>query len=671
MVMATSNDSKQFSRDQAIPDFGRRFKNLAVISRTGRSSTFRAQDSTTDAWVFIKMLNKAQSREPDSVTQFLNEPTLLKILNQRIPCACVVPVLEVSCLATQPYFVEPLLQGWPLSQAMRHRAGFNVLRSVRFVERSLGILVQIHGAGVVHGDLSPENIFLVTDATPRQDGILPEKYSLVFVDFESARRLEGTENRLGMPIIGKAPYMAPELVKGSTLTPRSDLYALGILFYEMLVVGYRPYAARTVEDIRKLKADSFQPIPLSLGVPQLLESFLQFLIALDPQKRFETAAVALSELRRLLELHECLSNPAPSTAALGKTPVEREQGEYVEARAQPISEQLVLESTIPNLTDLGLRSGLDELPNKFKALAIGDHERREIANYLAIPLRDSSQEQLVDFSIYSPDLVGPGSPFLIDVWAYLPVQRQEMLERASRRNRQVEVGSRSSVGVPWQIDLSMSLRLDGFEIENPTESFCWRGAVSNVSFLVRVPQALPARVYPGQVQILSGGMLVARLFFEVVVSREDCGPTQQFTREVTKSEERVRSAFASYSTHDREKVIQRIQGIAALDVDVFLDVLSIRAGQRWEEELWKAIESRDIFYLFWSEKAKASKFVEREWQYALKRRGIEFIHPIPLEDPRDVPPPEELSALHFNDIFLTLLLGLPQTGATRTKKATQ
>ena len=320
-----SNNSEQVRSEQEAPDFDGKFKNIAVISHSQRSSKFRAQDSTTDAWVFIKMLGEAQSRDPNAVTQFLNEPTLLKLLNQRI--SCVVPVLDVDRAGTQPYFVEPLLHGGSLLQAMRRQAGFNVLNAMRFLERSLVALVQIHSAGVVHGDLSPENIFLVTSATLLGDSVLPDEFSLVFVDFESARRVDGTENRLGIPIIGKAPYMAPELVRGNNLTPQSDLYALGILFYEMLV-GTRPYSARNVEDIRKLQADSFRAIPLSLGVPQLLENFLQVLIALEPQKRFESAAIALSELRKLLELHECLSNPAPSHANLGWSSVEpREKGE--------------------------------------------------------------------------------------------------------------------------------------------------------------------------------------------------------------------------------------------------------------------------------------------------------------------------------------------------------
>ena len=69
----------------------------------------------------------------------------------------------------------------------------------------------------------------------------------------------------------------------------------------------------------------------------------------------------------------------------------------------------------------------------------------------------------------------------------------------------------------------------------------------------------------------------------------------------------------------------------------------------------RAIESADVFYLFWSRFAKASEHVEREWRAALDKKGLAFIHPIPLEDPRKAQPPDELSSLHFNDIYLAIL----------------
>jgi hypothetical protein len=82
---------------------------------------------------------------------------------------------------------------------------------------------------------------------------------------------------------------------------------------------------------------------------------------------------------------------------------------------------------------------------------------------------------------------------------------------------------------------------------------------------------------------------------------------------------------------------------------VFLDVLSLRAGRDWAAALREEIPRNDVFYLFWSAHARASEWVEREWRCALAARGRDFIDPVPLAPPDEVPPPPELAGQHFND----------------------
>jgi hypothetical protein len=211
------------------------------------------------------------------------------------------------------------------------------------------------------------------------------------------------------------------------------------------------------------------------------------------------------------------------------------------------------------------------------------------------------------------------------------------------------------MATPLNRPLSVSMRLDSFVVERPIESFYWTGDVSNVSFLVTAPSELQAGPYAGKVAVLHNGMLLAQLLFEIVVLERVGDPGKFEMHEVKEKNERVRSAFASYSSKDKQEVLQRVQGITAVGVDVFLDVLSLRSGQLWEQELLKNIENRDKFYLFWSPNARVSDYVEREWRFALRERGLSFIHPIPLTDPKDAPPPTELSGLHFGDIFLTCM----------------
>jgi hypothetical protein len=100
-----------------------------------------------------------------------------------------------------------------------------------------------------------------------------------------------------------------------------------------------------------------------------------------------------------------------------------------------------------------------------------------------------------------------------------------------------------------------------------------------------------------------------------------------------------------------------VQAIRAGEIDVFVDIANLRGGDRWQEVLMREIAARDVFYLFWSREAARSEWVEKEWREALDRRGLDFICPIPLEDPRFATPPRELRELHFNDWCLAIIRG--------------
>jgi hypothetical protein len=142
------------------------------------------------------------------------------------------------------------------------------------------------------------------------------------------------------------------------------------------------------------------------------------------------------------------------------------------------------------------------------------------------------------------------------------------------------------------------------------------------------------------------GVQLMEVLFEITIGDH----TEKWARLETR-EKRIRSVFASYAHKDRADVVQWSRGASAVGIDVFLDVLSLRAGSNWQESIANAIDSRDMFCLFWSKAASRSKWVQWEWKHALEFRGCEFIQPVPLVDPLIAPPPIELSqCLHFEDV---------------------
>ena len=260
----------------------------------------------------------------------------------------------------------------------------------------------------------------------------------------------------------------------------------------------------------------------------------------------------------------------------------------------------------------------------------------------------------VHFALTSNSFVAPGSAFVMSVWAYLGTQYPQVLERARLTLAWGELAVQS-VG-PFElargVRLSLKMEITGLTVPDTENTILWIGEIANATFAAEVPADAPQGPHVGYVRIYANGLQVGRLHFTVQVANVTAESVT-----VADNEERYRKAFASYASGDRTAVLARIQGILKIapDLNIFLDVHSLRSGQAWATRLHDEIVSSDVFYLFWSENAKQSKWVEREWRCALETKGIDFIDPVPLVAPEIVPPPPELAAKHFNDWTLAYM----------------
>ena len=646
---------------EALPDFDGKYTRLALISERQMTCAFSAEDATGRA-VFIKMLRESKLGDATAELLFANEAALLQLINRQAPSVPIVPLIETGIFQERPYFVQPLLEGYTLRAALRAHPTLAGQSAINLIERCLEFLGALHAAGIVHGDLSPDNLFLETHEVLFRDGRLPDQYLLRLVDYNSARRIEGPENQPGQTVFLKLPYAAPELASGYPLSPRSDLYSLGVVFFEALT-GERPYDVKTMADVAARREIPFPAIPLAFDIPGPIERFIRTLAAADSGARPRSAGDALRELRDLKDVHRWISQvEAPPLPAFHRRAEGRRadgpSALYEVAGLQPIT----FVSRPPNSTPPRgpwPEAGADEdVPIITEAAAPvaspsyappGDRAETSMAYAVPVPSIEQGMRK-VDFSVFAPASIAPGTSFILEVWAYLREQRDQLLELAARHGRLIERGSRGPVVTEFGTELTLVLRLDGFKVSDPSESFHWFGEISNVPFVVEAPAGLRPGIYPGQISILHHGMLLTRLVFDVEVGKAIGEAANLGARR-----EQITSAFASYSSLDREEVLRRVQGIMAAGIEVFVDVLSLRAGDAWEEQLIKNIREKDIFYLFWSVEASKSQWVEREWRYALSERGIDFIHPIPLSDPREAPPPPELAGRHFNDLILAYL----------------
>ncbi|MFW9866546.1 MAG: tetratricopeptide repeat protein [Candidatus Thorarchaeota archaeon] len=251
----------------------------------------------------------------------------------------------------------------------------------------------------------------------------------------------------------------------------------------------------------------------------------------------------------------------------------------------------------------------------------------------------------VYFSVYAPTSIFPGAKFMLSIWAYVYDQKYEMKISATKEGiyeAREEKGPMPALkGEIFQVLLALP---PPFKVINELDTIIWREKISKATFQVSVPDNIDKGIHFGHAKVSIGGIDLLRIDFTLNIG-EFNAQLINITQEVKKA---VR-AFASYTKSDEIEVLQAIQGIRAFGIKVFQNNLSLREGAEWEQEIYKNILRSDIFLLFWSRAAIKSIWVDKEWRYAYEKRGVEFIHPVPLEDPDIAPPPRELESRHFYD----------------------
>lgn len=277
-------------------------------------------------------------------------------------------------------------------------------------------------------------------------------------------------------------------------------------------------------------------------------------------------------------------------------------------------------------------------------------ERRRMDLKVGQRVPSSERMDAVNFSITGPATAASGSTVELQFWANDSSQGEEVIKRA-RVIIGVDLMHRSEG--PFEVErgakLSVRVTIRGIDISPKHKVVQWLGVIGIASFVATVPKDSEVGPHAGVVSIRLNGAQFARLDFLFTVGERTAQPGP-----IPGQVSLHKNAFASYANEDRDQVIARVQGMemALKSLKVFVDVVTLRAGEYWEGELQKHISNADVFYLFWCRHAKESKWVDMEWRFALRERGLDFIDPVPLEPPAFAEPPTELASKHFNGPLL-------------------
>lgn len=271
--------------EQEAPLINGRYRILEKLGEGGMAVVWKAQDTALGRLVALKVLRPQYASDPEFVARFRREAQAAANLAH----PNIVNVYDIGEADGQPFIVMEYVDGRSLKEIIREEGPLPVTRALDLVLQTAVAVAHAHRAGIVHRDLKPQNI-LVT----REDQVK-------VTDFGIARALGTASATQTGVVFGTAHYLAPEQALGEPATPASDVYALGVVLYEMLA-GQPPFEAENSMGVA-MKHIREEPIPIqhrNPRVPDSVATVIAHAMAKDPAERYADAgalAVALREVR--------------------------------------------------------------------------------------------------------------------------------------------------------------------------------------------------------------------------------------------------------------------------------------------------------------------------------------------------------------------------------------
>ncbi|WP_240359757.1 serine/threonine-protein kinase [Pyxidicoccus trucidator] len=278
------------------------------IGSGGMGVVYRAVHPLIGKQVAIKVL-RAELVSQQQVERLLIEGRAVNAIHH----PGIIDIFGFGSLSDgRPYIIMELLRGHSLSALIRQHGRLDVTTTVRILDEMLAALGAAHRAGVVHRDLKPGNVFMAE----RADGT----HSVKLVDFGIAKLVQSQEGptTLEGTILGTPEFMAPEQIRGAPSSPAADLYAVGVIAFQMLT-GERPFKGEPFQ-VLFAHVEQTPPAPSSRSadIPPELDTLVLHLLAKDPALRppsAEAVRQALQRVPRMTPSQRAVPGPSASAAS--------------------------------------------------------------------------------------------------------------------------------------------------------------------------------------------------------------------------------------------------------------------------------------------------------------------------------------------------------------------
>ncbi len=271
---------------------GGRFEILCLLGEGGMGSVYQARDVELDRLVALKIIRTDLAGNPAMLQRFKQE----LILASQVTHKNVVRIYDLGEAEGIRFITMEYVDGDDLRTLLKQRHKFGPDDAVSIIGQVGRALQAAHAEGVIHRDLKPQNI--MRDRAER----------IVVMDFGLARSVDSAGMTQTGALVGTLEYMSPEQAMGSDLDQRSDIFAVGLIFYELLT-GQVPYKADSaLASLMKRTSEPVLPaVQLDASVPARLSAIVSQCLERDPSRRYQTAA----DLVRDLEVWRAAPSIAP------------------------------------------------------------------------------------------------------------------------------------------------------------------------------------------------------------------------------------------------------------------------------------------------------------------------------------------------------------------------
>ncbi len=258
-----------------------RYEIREIIGVGGMAVVYKAFDNVENRFVAIKILKEEFLSNQEFLRRFKNESKAIAMLSH----PNIVSVYDVSFGDLIQYIVMEYIEGITLKEFIEREGSLRWKDAVHFAIQILKGLQHAHDRGIVHRDVKPQNIMVLSDGT------------IKVTDFGIARFARSDQRTITDKAIGSVHYISPEQARGEKTDERADIYSVGVMLYEMLT-GKLPFQAESAVSvaIMQLQREPQLPSEINGSIPLGLEQITMHAMQKSPERRYQSASEILCDL---------------------------------------------------------------------------------------------------------------------------------------------------------------------------------------------------------------------------------------------------------------------------------------------------------------------------------------------------------------------------------------